>query len=191
MRLSGLAPPLSILATLQELSILDYSLVHRPAPIKAAAALLSAVSFQTKTLRPYLDELEVRPALLDRHINLQQSINDLRHVLQSADWSAAYHSKRKLQDALRQPQETCDLLCMLCAELAGHKAGGRASVRGGHAAPARGCVRPGGYRASCVGYQGQIPRRPLACCEPAAPTERLPPHRAAHGRAAPAGVKEF
>ena len=43
----------------QELSILDYPLVHHPAPIKAAAALLSAVSFQTKTLRPYLDEIKV------------------------------------------------------------------------------------------------------------------------------------
>ena len=85
MRLLGLAQPLRILATLQELSILDYSLVHRPAPIKAAAALLSAVSFQTKTLRPYLDEIEVRPAMLDHHINLQQSISDLRHVLQLAD----------------------------------------------------------------------------------------------------------
>ena len=44
---------------MQELSILDYPLVHHPAPIKAAAALLSAVSFQTKTLRPYLDEIKV------------------------------------------------------------------------------------------------------------------------------------
>ncbi len=44
---------------MQELSILDYPLVHHPAPTKAAAALLSAVSFQTKTLRPYLDEIKV------------------------------------------------------------------------------------------------------------------------------------
>ena len=44
---------------MQELSILDYPLVHHSAPIKAAAALLSAVSFQTKTLRPYLDEMKV------------------------------------------------------------------------------------------------------------------------------------
>lgn len=44
---------------MQELSILDYPLVHHPAPIKAAAALLSAVSFHTKTLRPYLDEIKV------------------------------------------------------------------------------------------------------------------------------------
>ena len=44
---------------MQELSILDYPLVHHPAPIKAAAALLSAVSFQTRTLQPYLEEIEV------------------------------------------------------------------------------------------------------------------------------------
>ena len=49
----------SHLFLLQELSLLEYSLVHRPAPIKAAAALLSAASFQTKALRPYLLEMEV------------------------------------------------------------------------------------------------------------------------------------
>ena len=50
---------------MQELSILDYSLVHRSAPMKAAGALMAAVSFQTKTLRPYMEEMEVGGCTLD------------------------------------------------------------------------------------------------------------------------------
>ena len=65
---------------LQELSVLEYSLVHRPAPIKAAAALLSAVSFQTKALRPYLGEMEV-------HIRIcSQTL--VTKVAQSEMWQA-------------------------------------------------------------------------------------------------------
>lgn len=52
-------------ATMQELSVLEYSLVHRSAPLKAAGALMAAVSFQTKTLRPYMEEMEVRVFILD------------------------------------------------------------------------------------------------------------------------------
>ena len=52
-------------ATMQELSILEYSLVHRSAPMKAAGALMAAVSIQTKTLQPYMEEMEVRVFILD------------------------------------------------------------------------------------------------------------------------------
>ena len=52
-------------ATMQELSVLEYSLVHRSAPLKAAGALMAAVSFLTKTQRPYTEEIEVGGCILD------------------------------------------------------------------------------------------------------------------------------
>ena len=67
-------------ATMQELSILEYSLVHRSAPLKAAGALMAAVSFQTKTLRPYMKEIEVRASSLDPSQALTSPLSDLSEI---------------------------------------------------------------------------------------------------------------
>ena len=73
---------------MQELSILDYSLVHRSAPIKATGALMAAVSFQTKTLRPYMEEIEVGGCIVDSPQALINRPCNLPHTMELGALSA-------------------------------------------------------------------------------------------------------